>query len=108
MCSSVSGPVNDCLTCPSINENKKRMKMTAYQRAKMEFEAKEADKKEKREEQERQAKERDAALKKYRKEKFRKFHKLTQKTKKGQPVMKGRIEVLLEKIQASVAEDSGP
>ncbi|XP_076260346.1 uncharacterized protein LOC143196500 isoform X2 [Rhynchophorus ferrugineus] len=39
------------------------------------------------------------ARKEYKKKKLEKFKKLNQKTKKGQPVMKGRIELLLEEIQ---------
>lgn len=35
----------------------------------------------------------------YRKKKQEKFKKLSRKTKKGQPVMTGRLELLLEKIQ---------
>ncbi|KAF0301806.1 Thyroid transcription factor 1-associated protein 26 [Amphibalanus amphitrite] len=88
----------------SIVENKKRMKMTAYQRAQMAYEAKEAERKQRKEEEERQAKEREVALKKYRKKKFERLHKLSKKTSKGQPVMRGRIEVLLEKIQGSMAQ----
>ncbi|EFA07318.1 thyroid transcription factor 1-associated protein 26 [Tribolium castaneum] len=47
--------------------------------------------------------EKEEALRKYHKEKLEKFKKLNKKTKKGQPVMKGRIEYLLEKIQRSVS-----
>ncbi|GIY10066.1 hypothetical protein CEXT_234811 [Caerostris extrusa] len=43
------------------------------------------------------------ARKKYLKKKQENFKKLSQKTKWGQPVMKGRMEILLEKIQKSVA-----
>ncbi|XP_014483662.1 PREDICTED: thyroid transcription factor 1-associated protein 26 homolog isoform X1 [Dinoponera quadriceps] len=39
------------------------------------------------------------AAKKYKEKKIRAFKALSKKTKKGQPVMKGRIEMLLEKIQ---------
>ena len=88
----------------SIAENRKRMKLTAYQRAQMAYEAKEAERRQKREEEEQQQKERQAALKKYRKKKFERLHKLSKKTSKGQPVMRGRIEVLLEKIQSSIAQ----
>ncbi|KAI8432640.1 hypothetical protein MSG28_013619 [Choristoneura fumiferana] len=38
-------------------------------------------------------------LEAYRKKKQEKFKKLSRKTKKGQPVMTGRLELLLEKIQ---------
>lgn len=88
----------------SIAENKKRMKLTAYQRAQMTYEANEAEKRKRKEEEDRQAKERKTALKKYKKKKFERLHKLSKKTSKGQPVMRGRIEVLLEKIQSSMAQ----
>lgn len=38
-------------------------------------------------------------LDEYKKKKADRFKKLSRKTKKGQPVMKGRLELLLEKIQ---------
>lgn len=45
--------------------------------------------------------ERKRAMKLYKQRKAEKYKILSQKTKKGQPVMKGRIEMLLEKIQNS-------
>ncbi|XP_044265587.1 thyroid transcription factor 1-associated protein 26-like [Tribolium madens] len=48
--------------------------------------------------------EKEEALQKYQKAKMEKFKKLNKKTKRGQPVMKGRIEYLLEKIQRSVSD----
>lgn len=43
--------------------------------------------------------EKEEALKKSKKEKLEKYKKLNKKTRKGQPVMKGRLEHLLEKIE---------
>lgn len=43
--------------------------------------------------------ERKDALKKYKETKAEKYKKLSKKTKKGQPVMKDRLEMLLQKIQ---------
>ncbi|CAH1976594.1 unnamed protein product [Acanthoscelides obtectus] len=43
--------------------------------------------------------EKDEARRKYKMEKVERFKKLSRKTKKGQPIMKDRIEMLLEKIQ---------
>lgn len=40
-------------------------------------------------------------LQEYKKKKTERFKKLSKKTKKGQPVMTGRLELLLEKIQGS-------
>ena len=51
-------------------------------------------------------KERELAIEKSKKKRLERIKKLTQKTKKGQPVMKGRIEILLEKIQRQVANDN--
>lgn len=50
----------------------------------------------------RKKEERNKALKKYKEKKIHAFKALSKKTKKGQPVMKGRIEMLLEKIQESL------
>lgn len=50
----------------------------------------------------RRREEREEALRKYKEKKLRNFKLLSKKTKKGQPVMKGRIEMLLEKIQQSL------
>jgi len=47
--------------------------------------------------------EREEALKKYKEKKSRNSKILSMKTKRGQPLMKGRIELMLEKIQQSVA-----
>lgn len=46
--------------------------------------------------------ERRKALKKYKEKKMQAFKVLSKKNKKGQPVMKGRIEMLLEKIQENL------
>lgn len=57
---------------------------------------------EKTEENARAKAEREEALKKYQEKKIHTFKVLSQKTKKGQPVMKGRLEMLLEKIQQNL------
>lgn len=46
----------------------------------------------------------EAAAKEYKRKKLEKYKKLNQKTRKGQPVMKGRIEVLLEEIEKSIGK----
>lgn len=53
------------------------------------------------EEANRKKAEREEALRNYKEKKMRNFKVLSKKTRKGQPVMKGRIEMLLEKIQRS-------
>ncbi|XP_043487336.1 thyroid transcription factor 1-associated protein 26 homolog [Polistes fuscatus] len=60
---------------------------------------KKADKKRKKEEMLRIKTEKEEALRKYKEKKMQKYKKLSKKTKKGQPVMKERIELLLQKIQ---------
>lgn len=47
------------------------------------------------------------ALEEYKQKKKYKNKKLGKKTRKGQPVMKERLELLLEKIQANVIQSSG-
>lgn len=44
----------------------------------------------------------EAALNKYKQKKKEKYKKLSAKTSKGQPLMKNRIELLLEEIQSSI------
>lgn len=51
-------------------------------------------------------KEREQAILQSKKTRLERIKKLTQKTKKGQPVMKGRIEILLQKIQKQVAKEN--
>ncbi|XP_011498395.1 PREDICTED: thyroid transcription factor 1-associated protein 26 homolog [Ceratosolen solmsi marchali] len=46
--------------------------------------------------------EREEALKQYKQKRMNTYKQLSKKTKKGQPVMSGRIELLLEKIQRSI------
>ena len=48
-----------------------------------------------------QHEERVEALKEYKRKKEEKFKVLSRKTKRGQPVMGARMEMLLEKIQQS-------
>lgn len=50
-------------------------------------------------------KEKDEATKKYLEKKRENYKKISAKTKWGQPVMKGRMEILLERIQKSVNTD---
>ncbi|EZA56818.1 Thyroid transcription factor 1-associated protein 26-like protein [Ooceraea biroi] len=74
----------------------------AFYKAKQEYQRKANEKKRRQEEAARTKAEREEALKRYKEKKIRNIKVLSQKTKKGQPVMKGRIEMLLEKIQRSV------
>ena len=79
----------------------KRAKAQSYSAAKMEFKLrqKEAEKKVKMEEKKRKYLERSAALKAYKEKKAQRFKTLSQKNRKGQPIMAGRLEMLLQKIK---------
>jgi len=80
--------------------------LSEFQRAKLEYERIQGLKEEARLEREQKIKEREIAIMKSKQMRLERIKKLTQKTKKGQPVMKGRIEILLQKIQKQVANDS--
>nr|XP_023019424.1 rRNA-processing protein FYV7 [Leptinotarsa decemlineata] len=83
-------------------ENPPRRKLKPFERAQQEFQRLKDEKQRKVEEFLRKKAEKEAALKKYRKEKAEKFKKLSRRTKKGQPIMNDRMEMLLEKIQNSL------
>lgn len=82
------------------NSNFKKRK--AYKKAHEEYQRIKEEKKKRREELEKKKAERDAALKIYKQKKVEKFKRLNKKTKRGQPVMKDRIEMLLEQIQKNI------
>ena len=75
----------------------------SFKTTKLEFQQrkKKAERMEKAAEKKRQHEERVEALKEYKKKKEEKFKVLSRKTKRGQPVMAARMEMLLEKIQSS-------
>lgn len=77
--------------------------LSEFQRAKLEYDRIQGLKQEEQLEREKQRKEREEAIQKSKQVRLERIKKLTQKTKKGQPVMKGRIEILLEKIQKQAA-----
>ncbi|XP_076622305.1 uncharacterized protein LOC143342380 [Colletes latitarsis] len=78
-------------------------KVSPFHKAKKEFLRKKDDKRKKQEQMEHIKSEQKEALKKYKEKKMQTFRKLSMRTKKGQPVMKGRLELLLEKIQQQVS-----
>jgi hypothetical protein len=80
------------------------VKHSSLHRAKQRFEEKKAAAARKQEEFQQRQKDRAEALKKYRQKKDLRFKKLSAKTRKGQPLMGGRIELLLEKIQEQMAQ----
>lgn len=82
--------------------SKLRKKGYAFFKAKKEYQRKQEEEKKRKEDAIRVKAEREEALRNYRDKKMRNFKVLSKRTKKGQPVMKGRIEMLLEKIQQSM------
>ncbi|XP_051160849.1 thyroid transcription factor 1-associated protein 26 homolog [Leptopilina boulardi] len=91
------GPSNLNVQDDKSSPNKKN----PYFAAKAEFQKKKQEKKNKKEQIEQIKAERIEALKKYKEKKMQIYKKLSKKTKKGQPVMKDRMELLFEKIQQS-------
>ena len=82
----------------------KFVKNTSLNRARQKFEEKKAAKAQRQAEILQRQKDRDEALKKYKEKKELRFKKLNAKNRKGQPLMGGRIELLLEKIQEQMAQ----
>nr|XP_026497703.1 rRNA-processing protein FYV7 [Vanessa tameamea] len=72
-----------------------------YTKAKEQFNKIKQEKIEKQQAKEKANQERFQKLQEYKKKKNERFKKLSKKTRKGQPVMTGRLELLLEKIQSS-------
>lgn len=88
------------------NENDKETqpkKSSAFRKAKQEYLRKKDEKRKEKEEALLVKSERKEALEKYKEKKMQMYKKLSKKTKKGQPVMKDRMEMLLEKIQQQVS-----
>lgn len=77
----------------------KKGKMSIFKRALVEYQEKQSEKEKKKEAKELARKEREEALKKYKKKKNEHYRLLAKKTKWGQPVMKNRVQILLEKLQ---------
>jgi len=82
--------------------SKLKKKSYAFFKAKQEYQRKQEEKKKRKEDAIRMKAEREEALRNYREKKMRNFKILSKKTKRGQLVMRGRIEMLLEKIQQSM------
>eukprot|EP00092_Neocalanus_flemingeri_P039375 GFUD01042871.1.p1 GENE.GFUD01042871.1~~GFUD01042871.1.p1 ORF type:complete len:171 (+),score=77.40 GFUD01042871.1:53-565(+) len=83
----------------------RRPAQSGYNRAKSKFEDKVASKQKKQEEILNRQKEKEEAIKKYKEKKAVKMKALSAKTRRGQPVMAGRIEMLLEQIQEQCKDD---
>ncbi|KAJ9583852.1 hypothetical protein L9F63_021804, partial [Diploptera punctata] len=77
-------------------------RLSAYKAAQLEYERKEAEKTARIEAARKVKEERKEALANYHNKKAEVFKILSRKTKKGQTVMKGRMELLLEKLQKNL------
>lgn len=75
------------------------VKIDGFFKAKQEFIKKQEEQRRSKDEFARKHKEREEAMKKYKENKLKKLKIISQKTKKGQPLMKNRMKFLLEKIQ---------
>ncbi|PNF19161.1 hypothetical protein B7P43_G09790 [Cryptotermes secundus] len=95
-----SGTEKQNMSTSSTGVNKYRIpRPTAYQKAEEEYKRKQEEKAAKLQEAQKKKEERSQAVARYRANKAEVFKKLSKKTKKGQPVMKGRLEILLHKLQ---------
>ena len=97
---------------PTIKDNnasdhniKADSRKTAFSKAKEKFNEKVAQKQQKQEEFLRRQEEKNEAVKKYKEKKAARLKVLNAKTKRGQPKMGGRIELLLAKIEEQCAND---
>lgn len=72
-----------------------------YRKAKEHFNKLKQEKLEKQQQKQRIKEQKQQKLDEYKKKKNERFKKLSKKTKKGQPMMTGRLELLLEKIQSN-------
>ncbi|XP_018576584.1 thyroid transcription factor 1-associated protein 26 homolog [Anoplophora glabripennis] len=86
-------------------ENFKGKRTKPFRKAHQEFQRIREEKERERELLLQRKKEKEEAMQKYKKKKIEKFKKLNKKTKKGQPIMKDRMEMLLEKIQNSITQE---
>ncbi|XP_043269456.1 rRNA-processing protein FYV7 isoform X1 [Venturia canescens] len=89
----------------SVENRSSVKKKSPFFAAKEEFRKKKAEKQAKKELLLKSKEERAEALNKYKEKKKETYKKLSKKTKKGQPVMKDRLEMLLEKIKQSTSTE---
>ena len=78
---------------------------SGFSKARRKYEEKIIAKQKRKEEFLKRQEEKEAAIKKYKEKKALKMKALTAKTKRGQPVMAGRMELLLEQIQQQCKDD---
>lgn len=92
--------INVAEECPTVSVSKKQKK--TFQKQHEKFQQIKEEKERKREEFLKKKAEREKAFKEAKKARYERSKKLSRKTKKGQPIMKYRMEMLLEKIQNSI------
>merc|ERR550519_1960219 len=97
-------PIGEKQSFTNKNDGDKKTNY-GFNKAKRKFDDKLAIKEKKQLEIQRRQKEKEAAIKKYKEKKAVKMKALTAKTKRGQPVMADRIELLLEQIQEQCKEE---
>ena len=80
-----------------------KQKTTSFRQAKEDFERRKkiAEKRQKEDDRKRKFQEKQVAVETYKSKKAERYKVLSKKTSKGQPMMAGRIEMLLDKIKAS-------
>lgn len=83
----------------------KAAKSSRLKEAQLEFERNKEEEERQKNEEAQLIKEKKKKIAEYRAKKAERFRKLNQKTRKGQPVMKGRMELLQQKIEKMIAED---
>lgn len=79
-----------------------KKKLSSMQKAKLQFDKKKAENDRKQAEFLNRQKQKEEKLKIYKEKKEKRFRAISAKTKKGQPLMGGRMELLLQKIQESM------
>ncbi|CAH2057087.1 unnamed protein product, partial [Iphiclides podalirius] len=91
----------DLIEKENIKKQTEKSKRDPFYKAKQHLEKIKQEKMQKQQELEKSRVERAQKLEEYKKKKQERFKKLSKKTKRGQPVMTGRLELLLEKIQST-------
>ncbi|CAL4087278.1 unnamed protein product [Meganyctiphanes norvegica] len=84
----------------------KPRKLSKFKKAEAEYQKKQDEKQMKHIESNERQISIETAKNKYKEKRLERYKKLNQRTKKGQPVMKGRIELMLQKLQEDINKNS--
>ena len=98
-------PIGNKKSWADEKEGPEKPVKAGFNRAKRKYDEKVMAKQKKQDEFLKRQKEKEEAIKKYKEKKALKMKALTAKTKRGQPVMAGRMELLLEQIQQQCKDD---